>query len=172
MRKKSKFYRLNQYITVPNLRVIGQDGKQIGILPRLEALDKARELETDLVEIAPNANPPVAKLIDFKKFKYLENKKARETKKGIRESETKEIRMGPFTDEHDLENRLVRAREFLKDGHKLRLVIKFSGREMAHPEFGRDLLAKFIENLRDLAKIEREPHFEGRLLTTILSPIR
>lgn len=133
-------------------------------------MEKAREEGTDLVEIAPSASPPVAKLIDFKKFKYLENKKAKGERKGIRESETKEIRMGPFTNEHDFKTRVNWAREFLKEGHKLKLVVKFSGRQMAHPEFGKDLLAKFIENLKDAVRVEREPHFEGRFLIALLSP--
>ena len=172
MRKRSKFYRLNQYITAPTLRVLGQDGRQIGILPRFTALEKAREEETDLVEIAPSATPPVAKLIDFKKFKYLENKKAKSERKGIKESETKEIRMGPFTNEHDFNTRVNWGREFLKEGHKLKLVVKFSGRQMAHPEFGKELSQKFIQELSQSGKIEREPHFEGKLLVSLLSPIK
>jgi translation initiation factor IF-3 len=167
---QGKFYRVNERIFAPNLRVLDTEGKQIGVISRAEALAKAHELELDLVEIAPKANPPVAKIIDFKKFLYQEEKKRREEKKKAKSTETKEVRLGPFMDDHDLEVMVRRAREFLEDGNKVRLVLKFAGRQITHPEFGQAIMDKAIGMVSDVSKIEREKHFEGRQLIAILSP--
>ncbi len=164
-----KFYRINERIFSSTLRVLESDGKQLGILSKFDALSKARELSLDLVEIAPNASPPVAKIIDFKKFLYQEEKKKKEEKKKSKTSETKELRLGPFMNEHDLMVVLRKARGFLEDGNKVKFVVKFAGRQITHPEFGERILEKTIEYLSDVSKIEREKHFEGRQLITILS---
>lgn len=167
-----KFYRTNERIFASELRVIDSEGKQIGILNKFEALKKARELGMDLVEIAPTAKPPVARIIDFKKFLYQEEKKRREEKKKSKKSETKEIRLGPFMDDHDLETMVRRAREFLEGNDKVKLVVRFSGRQMAHPEFGHQVIGKAVASLSDLSKVDKEAHFEGRQLITMLSPQR
>ncbi len=167
-----KFYRLNERITAQTLRVLDDSAKQIGILTRERALTKAREKGLDLVEIAPMASPPVARIIDFNKFLYMQEKKKKEEKKKAKVSETKEIRLGPFMDDHDLEVMIRRAREFLGDNDKVRLVVKFIGRQIVHPEFGRETLNKVLKAVEDVAKIERDPHFEGKQLITIIIPER
>ena len=164
--KIARFFRLNYYINAPRLRVIDETGKQLGILPREEALNKAKSVGLDLVEIAPTANPPVAKIIDFKKFKYEESKKVKLSRKKTKESHTKEVWLGPLISSHDLQTRLDRAKEFLQEGNRVKLSVRFSGREMAHPELGREVLKNSAQYLSSLAKHEREPRFEGRNLTT------
>lgn len=139
-------------------------------MSRFEALQKARELEVDLVEIAPMANPPVARIIDFKKFLYQEAKKKNEEKKKSKVSETKEIRLGPFMNEHDLDTMVRRGTEFLEDNDKIRLIVKFMGRQIAHPEFGMQIMQKVIAALSGLSKVEKFPHFEGKQLIAILTP--
>jgi translation initiation factor IF-3 len=165
-----KFYRTNERIFASTLRVLDTQGKQIGVLSKFEALQKARELGLDLVEVAPMAKPPVAKIIDFKKFLYQEEKKKREEKKKAKTSETKEVRLGPFMSDNDLSVSVRRAGEFLKAGDKVRLVVVFSGRQITHPEFGHKVLDKVILDLKDVAKVERERHLEGKKLICLISP--
>lgn len=167
-----KFYRTNERIFAFELRVLDPEGKQIGIFKKQEALDKAKELGLDLVEIAPTAKPPVARIIDFKKFLYQEEKKKREEKKKSKTSDTKEIRLGPFMNDHDLETMVRRAREFLEANDKVKMVVRFSGRQMAHPEFGHQVINKAIDRLNDISKVDKDAHFEGRQLITMLSPER
>lgn len=169
---RKKFYRLNQQIQGEQFRLLDASGKQIGVVPRDQALAKAREAQLDLVEIAGRANPPVVKLIDFKKFLYQEGKKRREERKKAHVSQTKEIRLGPFTDSHDLKTKLTTARKFVEEGNKLRIVVKFSGRQITHPEFGQKVLQNFINGLSDISKVDRESRFEGKLLIALLSPER
>ncbi len=168
----TRFYRTNDRIFAFELRVLDSEGKQIGILKKAEALEKARDAGLDLVEIAPTAKPPVARIIDFKKFLYQEEKKRREEKKKAKNSETKEIRLGPFMDDHDLETMIKRAREFLEGNDKVKLVVRFKGRQMGHPEFGHQVIRKAIDSLSDVSKVDKEPHFEGRQLIGMLSPER
>jgi translation initiation factor IF-3 len=167
-----KFYRTNERIFASTLRVIGDNGKQIGVLSKSEALSKAKTEGLDLVEIAPNARPPVAKIIDFKKFLYQEEKRKREEKRKTKVSETKEIRLGPFMNDHDIGVMVKRGKEFLTDGNKVRLVVFFSGRQITHPEFGEEVLRKVIGQLSNTSKVERDRHFEGRKLIMLLSPER
>ena len=167
-----KFYRINERIFASLLRVLDAEGKQIGVLSRFDALQKAKELGVDLVEVAPMASPPVVRIIDFKKYLYQESKKKNEEKKRSKVSETKEIRLGPFMNDHDLGTMIRRGTEFLKDNDKVRLIVKFMGRQIAHPEFGKDTMQKVIDALKDFSKLEREPHFEGKQLIAILSPER
>lgn len=164
------YYRTNERIYAATLRVLDSEGKQIGVLGKFEALKKARELNLDLVEVAPMAKPPVARIIDFKKFLYQQAKKKREEKKKNKVSQTKEIRLGPFMNDHDLQVMVRRGKEFLGNGDKVRLVVKFFGRQIAHPEFGRNVLDKVVVSLSDISKLERDPHFEGKQLIAILSP--
>lgn len=168
----TKFYRTNDRIFASELRVLDAEGKQIGILSKADALKKAQEEGLDLVEIAPTAKPPVARIIDFKKFLYQEEKKRREEKKKAKTSGTKEIRLGPFMDTHDLETMTKRAREFLEGNDKVKLVVRFKGRQMGHPEFGHQVVRKAIDSLSDISKVDKEPHFEGRQLIAMLSPER
>jgi len=137
-------------------------------LTKTEALEKAKELELDLVEIAPNADPPVAKIVDFKKLRYDENKREQAGKKSSG-GELKELWLSPRIADHDLQVRLRRANEFLKNGNKVKLTVKYKGREMAHPEFGHQLLQKIVEQMGDTVEVEREAKFEGRKLSLIIA---
>lgn len=168
-RPKRKFYRLNWNIFAPKVRVIDEKGKQIGILKKDEALQLAKEKEVDLVEIAPQASPPVCKLIDFRKFLYLEKKKEKQ-KKVSKSKGIKEIRLRPFIDDHDYQFRLNQAKDFLKDGEKLRISVRFFGREIAKKHFGFEIINRLIEDLREAVKVEREPRFVGKTLVVQLAP--
>jgi translation initiation factor IF-3 len=170
--EQRKFYRTNERIYAQELRVLDSEGKQIGILSKYDALQKARELELDLVEVAPTAKPPVARIIDFKKFLYQEEKKKREEKKKAKVSETKEVRLGPFMSDHDLQVSIRRGREFLEDGDKVRLVLKFRGRQITHPEFGYETIKKVVQALGDISKLERDPRMEGKQLVALISAER
>ena len=165
-----KFYRVNERIFALSLRVLDAEGKQIGVLSKFEALQEARSQGLDLVEVAPMAKPPVAKIVDYKKFLYQEEKKKREEKKKTKASETKEVRLGPFMSENDLGVMTRRAKEFLENGDKVRLVVFFSGRQITHPEFGHKVLDKTIADLSNISKVERDRKFEGRKLIALLSP--
>ncbi|MDO8618988.1 MAG: translation initiation factor IF-3 [Candidatus Daviesbacteria bacterium] len=164
----SKFYRINEHIQAPSLRVIGYDGEQLGVLTKVEALAKAAEDGLDLIEIAASAVPPVAKIIDFKKFKYEESKKERAARKGSGGTELKELWLSPRIADHDLGVRLRRADEFLKDGNKVKLTVKFKGREMGHQQLGYAVLKKALDHFGESAAVERESKFEGRKLTIII----
>ena len=146
-----------------------EEGKQIGIVTKLEALQKAKELNIDVVEIAPQAKPPVAKLIDFKKFKYQEAKKEREMKKSQKNVGVKEIRLRPFIGQHDFDTRVKQATDFLEDGNQVKLSLFFRGREITRKEFGFDVMKRFIEALKD-ARVVREPHLEGKVLAGMIVP--
>lgn len=171
-RSQQVFFRINERIFAQNLRVLDSEGKQIGVLSKFEALGKARELGLDLVEIAPKAKPPVAKIVNFNKFLYQLDKKKREEKRKSKISETKEVRLGPFMNDHDLEVMIRRGREFLENGDKVRLVVKFVGRQIIHPEFGQQVLKKVVVALGGISKTERDPHFEGKQLIMLLVPER
>lgn len=150
--------------------MIGEDGKQIGIIAVSDALTRARELGVDLVEIAPHASPVVCRLVDYKKFKYELAKREREARKHIREVELKEVRLGPFISEHDRAVRLKQIREFLGNGDRVKVTVRFTGRQMAHPEFGVQLLEDVLKELSEISVVEREPHFEGRRYFAVLLP--
>jgi translation initiation factor IF-3 len=143
---------------------------RLGTLPLAEALERAREAELDLVEVAPQAVPPVARLLDYGKFKYEQAKKERETRKGQHASVLREIRMRPKIDAHDLEMKAKNAEKFLKSGDKVKVTVMFRGREMVHPEIGRAILDRVAEQLKTVSVIEKPPNMEGRFLSTILAP--
>ena len=151
--------------------MIDSEGKQAGILTKEAALAKAKEEGLDLVEIAPNADPPVARIVDFQKFKYEESKKERGNKKGS-EGGLKELWLSPRIEDHDLKVRIDRTQEFLKGGFKVKLTVKFKGREMAHPENGRKVLNQTITLLGEGVGVEREAKFEGRNLSIIVTKNR
>jgi translation initiation factor IF-3 len=158
-------------IQAPQLRVIDADGKQLGILPRREALRLAEERSLDLVEVAPNAEPPVAKLMDFGKYQYERAKREREARKARKEIEVKEIRLRPKTGEHDLAVKLRQARSFLESGAKVKIRIRFRGREITHPEVAKTQLDRVAEGLADLSIIEQQPGFAGSTILMVLAPI-
>ena len=135
-------------------------------------MEKARNAGLDLVEIAPLAKPPVAKIIDFKKFLYQEEKRKREEKRKTKSSDTKEVRLGPFMSDNDLGNMIKRCREFLTEGNKIKLVVKFRGREVTRSEFGRIVMDKVIAAVQDISKVDREAKMEGRQMVAVVSPER
>lgn len=165
-----KFYRINQYIQATQVRVIGEDGKQIGVMPIFNAIQEAKKLGVDLVEIAPKAQPPVCKIIDFKKFKYQEAKREKESKKGQKGGNLKEVRLSPFIAKNDLEFRLKRVKEFLTEGNKVRLTVRFTGRQLAHKEFGQQVMERAIQGLGGITEPETKPKWLGKDFFVILTP--
>lgn len=172
-RSKKQFWRANQNIRAPKLRVIGPDGKQLGIFSLSEALKKTEEEGLDLVEIAPQARPPVAKIIDFAKFRYQQEKKEREQRvKEKKGSEQKEIWLTPFMADNDYQVRLERIKEFLKEGHKVRVTVRFKGRQMGHKEFGYEQAGRVVQDTKEMAAVDQEPKFLGRQLVMTLTPLK
>lgn len=167
-----KFYRTNERIFASQLRVLDAEGKQIGVLSKQEALEQARSLGLDLVEIAAKATPPVVKLIDFKKFLYQEEKKKREEKRKAKVSETKEVRLGPFMSDNDLKVMINRCRDFLEDGDKVKLVVKFRGRQITRVDFGKQVITKVVQAVSDIGKVDKEAKMEGRQMVAVISPER
>ena len=149
--------------------MIDEDNNQVGVMPTTEALELARSKDLNLVEVAPNAVPPVCRILDYGKFKYEEEKKERAARKHQHTSELKELRLRPRTDEHDLQVRARAARKFLEEGHKVRLVVRFRGRESSHPEVARAQINHIAERLSDIAVVERAPEMEGRGMYAILA---
>ena len=169
MNTNTKHHRLNYQITGAQLRLLDEEGKQIGIVSKIEALQKARELNIDVVEISANANPPVAKLIDYKKFKYQEAKKERESKKSQKHVGVKEVRLRPFIGQHDFDTRLKQTKDWLAEGNQVKINVMFKGREIIRKEFGFEVVKRFITGIADV-KIVREPHMEGKILSCMLAP--
>lgn len=168
----NKFYRLNLHIQAREVRVIDEKGKQTGVMSLNEALKQAQEKGLDLVEVAPQAQPPVCKIIDFKKFKYLESKKEQEEKKKSKSINLKEIRLTPFMAEADFSFRIHRAEKFLKSGDRVKLAVFFKGRAITKKEFGYEILRKAVERLGSLSKADADPKFIGRRLEVTLSPAK
>lgn len=154
------------------MRVIDEEGKQIGVIPTAEAQQLAKDKELDLVEIAPEAKPPVVKITDFAKFQYLEEKKQKEARKKTKETEVKEVRFSPFIGEHDKDTNLKKIRKFLKDGDLVKITIVFKGRQMGHTEFGPKLLQRIMAELGGIAQQDREARFEGRRFSTVIKPTK
>jgi len=152
--------------------VVDEQGKQVGVMPIFAAIQRAKKLRVDLVEVAPSAVPPVCKLINFKKFKYLEVKKEKEEKKGLKGGELKEIRLSPFIAKNDLKFRIKRASEFINAGYKVKIKVKFSGREITKKEFGLKLIDLIVEALKEIAVSETKPKFQGKELFLILTPLK
>lgn len=162
--------RINRQIRAPKVRLIDKNGQQVGILTIQEAQSMAENDKLDLVEISPNAQPPVCKIIDYGKFRYQQTKKDKESKKAQHQVKVKEVKVKPNTDEHDLQVKLKRARDFILKGNKVRISCQFRGREMAHPEVGRKVVQKMIDELIDIATAEAFPKQAGRILAVTLSP--
>ncbi len=152
------------------MRVIDEDGEQLGVMDSRDAVKRAREEGKDLVEVAPNAKPPVCRIIDYGKFLYEEKKKAAEAKKKQVTVQVKEIKFRPGTDDHDYQYRMERARGWIEDGDKVRATISFRGREMTHRELGANLLAKLRDDMLDIADVEVTPKMEGYQMFIILVP--
>jgi len=170
--KPSVFYRRNYQITAQTIRLIADDGRQIGVVSREDALKMSQDQNVDLVEIGPTAIPPVVKLIDYSKFLYQLKKKKQEEKKKTQTSETKQIQLGPFIDDHDLDIKLKRADEFIKDGDKVKFVLKFRGREITKKELGEEVLKKVMEKMQSVAKVEKDMHMEGRQMILVMSKLK
>lgn len=167
-----KFYAVNQFIKAVEMRVVDETGKQVGVMTKSEALAIAGERGLDLVEIAPTAKPPVAKIIDFKKFKYIEAKKERDAKSSSGKVEIKEIRFSPFIAQGDMDSRLGRIREIMEDGNRVKIVVKFTGRQITKVEFGHDLIKKIMSGLEDIASADGAPKLQGKQLFLILNPTK
>ena len=172
MKDKNFNYKVNQQITADEVRVIGPDDKQVGVMKLKEALEKSEEEGLDLVEIAPKAKPPVIRMVELGKFRYEEEKKLKKQKKGSKTSELKEVRFSPFIAEQDYQTRLVRVNEFLEDGNKVRAVVKFKGRQMQSKKFGYQLFERLVSDVNSEINIDMEPKFLGRHLTMVISPIK
>lgn len=166
----NKQNRKNQEIRVPRVRVIGSDGEMIGVLTRDEALSMAEDEGLDLVEIQPQADPPVCKIMDFGKFKFEAQKKASEAKKKTKQVEIKEVKFRPVTDEGDYQIKLRKMRGFLEEGDKIKVNIRFRGREMSHQELGREMANRIETDLGEDIVIESRPRLEGRQMVMMIAP--
>ena len=166
----NKGLRINEQIRAREVRLIDDQGEQKGIVPTLEALRMARELSLDLVEVAPQANPPACKILDYGKYRFEMEKKLRESKKKQKLQELKEIRMQPKIDDHDLDFKSKHVKEFLADGDKVKVTIRFRGRELAHTELGLVVLKDVLSKLGDDYVIEKQPAMEGRFMSMTLAP--
>lgn len=165
-----KFIRINDKIRVSQVRLIGPDGGQLGVVPIQRALDLANQHELDLVEVAATAVPPVCRIIDYSKFKYDQEKKEREAKKHQKQGKLKEIRLKPNIDEHDYMTKVKQASDFLKRKDKVRVNMFFRGRQMEHVDIGRKILQKFIIDTQLDSTVEKNPSMEGRIMSFVLTP--
>lgn len=162
--------RINERIRAREIRVIGAEGQQFGVLSVDQGLKLAREKGLDLVEVAPQATPPVCRIMNYGKFKYDQTKKAREARRRQKVVEVKEVKVRPKIEEHDYQVKLRNAQKFLKRGDKVKVTLMFRGREVVHPEIGRRILNRLIEDVKDLGQIERSLYQEGKNLITIITP--
>ena len=162
--------RINGLIMAKKVRVIGGESEQLGVLDTPEALRIAQEQGLDLVEVAPGADPPVCRIMDYGQYKYQQSKRQHEAKKNQKIVLLKEIKMRPRTEEHDFQFKLKHALEFVEEGNKVKVTIMFRGRELSHQELGHKLMARFVESTQDYAQLEASPRMEGRMLTAVLSP--
>ena len=162
--------RVNHRIRVPEVRVVAEDGSNLGVLPTEEALRRAQSKNLDLVEVNPKSSPPVCKILDFGKYKYEEKKRQREAKRRQTTIEVKEIKLRPKTDDHDLQVKVRAARKFFEAGNKVKVICRFRGREITHPERARMQLDYIHSEVEDLATLEQQPTMEGRTMTIILAP--
>ena len=150
--------------------MVSAEGEQLGIMATTQALETARSQELDLVEVAPEAQPPVCRIMDFGKYKYTQSRRLKEARKKQTTIQVKEVKMGPKTEKHDFDFKLKHVRRFLEEGHKAKVTVRFKGREMAHTELGWKMLHKMVEAVQDIAVTENNPRMEGRMLHIMLSP--
>ena len=161
---------INREIRAAEVRVIDADGKQAGVLPIKEAIRLAEEQGLDLVEVAPGASPPVCRVMNYGKYKYQQNKRSQEAKKHQTVIHVKEVKVRPRTEDHDFQFKVRHVKRFIEEGNKVKISLLFRGREIAHPEFGREMLTRIQEEIKDLAVVEQLPRMEGRIMVMILSP--
>jgi translation initiation factor IF-3 len=162
--------RVNEEIRVREVRVVSSTGEQLGIMLAREAIRLATEQQLDLVEVAPTAKPPVCRIMDFGKFKYEQQKRDKEVKKKQKIVSLKEVKLRPGIEDHDFDVKLKNAQRFLADGDKVKVTIMFRGRELSHPELGRQLLVKMADILKETVNVEREPKLEGKNMIMIVAP--
>lgn len=167
-----KELRINQRIRASEVRLIGEAGEQLGVMPLRQALEAAREKNLDLVEVASTSVPPVCRLLDYGKYKYLQTKKEREARKAQKTNLLREIRVRPKTDDHDLEDKVRLVKKLLAEGDKVKVSVIFRGREITHPEIGWKKLKKMMAGLEDSASVERPPAMEGRNMIVIFAPAK
>jgi translation initiation factor IF-3 len=165
-------FRVNHEIEAREVRLVDERGAQVGIVSLREALMRAEDAGLDLVEVAPTARPPVCKILDYGKFKYEEQKKANAARKKQRITEIKEIKMRPSIDDNDYGIKMRKVREFIDEGDKVKVTMRFRGREMAHQHLAMDLLNKVKEEMADVAKVEQMPKLEGRQMVMVMAPLR
>ena len=168
--QKEEGHRINHRIDVREVRLIGADGQNVGVVPIRQAMMMAEEANLDLVEISPDAKPPVCKILDYGKFKFQEQKKAAEARKKQKVIEIKEIKMRPMIDDHDYDVKMRAIKRFFEEGDKVKITLRFRGREMAHQELGQQLLDRVKKDTLEIAKVESEPRFEGRQIVMVLAP--
>ena len=180
MQKKSNYFYRKPKISLPrtnhrikslDVQVIDSNGENLGVLPIKKAIDIAKQDNLDLIEISPNANPPVCKIMDMGKYKYDLQKKANLAKKKQKTVSLKEIKLRPGTEAHDYNFKIKNAKKFISKGDKVKFTVKFKGREMQHADLGKDLMDKIIEETKDIAKVESKPKFEGRQMVMIIQPL-
>jgi translation initiation factor IF-3 len=164
--------RINERIRVPEVRLINETGEQVGIVQTPEALEYARERDLDLVEVAANSKPPVARVLDYSKYKYEQEQKAKAARKHQQQVNVREIKLRPKIAQHDYETKRGHVQRFLRNQDKVKVTIMFRGREQSHPERGRALLDRLMQDVSDMATIEQEPLQEGRNMTMLLAPTR
>ena len=169
-RISNKGHQINEEIRDREVRLVSADGEQLGIMSAREALEKAMDQDLDLVKISPTANPPVCKLMDYGKFKFEQTKRDKEAKKNQHVVEIKEVRMSPGIDVNDFNVKLRNAQKFLAEGNRVKVTVRFRGREMAHTDIGRGLLLKFAEDCAEVATLDKDPKLDGRHMSIFLSP--
>ena len=162
--------RVNRQIRAKEVRLIGVDGSQLGVLPIQKAMEMAQRAELDLVEVAPNAKPPVCRLMDYGKYLYEKQKREKEARKAQKQVEIKEVRLRPKTDDHDIQVAVNKIRKFAADGAKTRVRIRFRGREIYHPDVARDLMDRVSADVSDVAEVESRPRLDGRSMIMVLAP--
>ena len=170
-RNKDRGPRSNNRINSPEVQVISSNGENLGILKTNEAISMAKDQDLDLIEIAPNAKPPVCKIIDMGKFKYDAQKKANKAKKKQKKIEIKEIKLRPVTETHDYQFKIKNAQKFIIKGDKVKFTIKFKGRELQHSHLGTDIMNKIKEDMKQIGKVELQPKFDGKQMIMVIQPI-
>lgn len=161
---------VNEQIRAREVRLIGKDGEQIGVISREEAMRIAEQAELDLVLVSPNAKPPVARILDYGKYRYDQQKREREQRKNQKTVNVKEIRLSPTIDDHDFNTKLRQGRGFVEKGDKVKVSIRFRGRAITHKDIGRDVLERFAEGMNDIAQVETKAQMEGRSMFMMLAP--
>ena len=170
-RTKDRGLCYNNRISSPEVQVIGSDGENLGVISTNDAISMARNQSLDLIEIAPNANPPVCKIMDMGKFKYDQQKKANKAKKKQKKIELKEIKLRPVTEIHDYTFKIKNAQKFLSKGDKVKFTIKFKGRELRHPHLGDELMEKIKQDMQEIGRVELQPKFDGKQIVMVIQPL-